>query len=70
MDMIMPEMTGSTCYDAIKRINPGMKILFISGYFQDRNMKTVLENDKTGFIHKPFDRDTITTKVREMLQDF
>ena len=68
MDMIMPEMTGSACFDAIRRINPYMKILFISGYFQDHNMRTIIESEQTGFIHKPFNRDTIIEKVKEMIQ--
>ena len=67
MDMVMPEMTGADCADAIKRINPEIKILFISGYFNDQNMKEVNESDSTGFIHKPFGRDVILSKVKEML---
>jgi PAS domain S-box-containing protein len=67
MDMVMPEMTGAECYDAIRSLNPEMKILFISGYFKAQNMMAVNESEFTGFIHKPFKRDEILGKIREML---
>ncbi|OQY32959.1 MAG: hypothetical protein B6241_09375 [Spirochaetaceae bacterium 4572_59] len=68
MDMVMPEMTGPDSYDAIKSINPDIKVLFISGYFKVQNLKEITESDKTCFIHKPFKEIQMLEKVRKMLQ--
>ena len=67
MDMIMPEMTGIDSYDAIKSIRPDIKVLFMSGYFNLRNLKEIEESETTGFIKKPFKLEEIVRRVREML---
>jgi DNA-binding NtrC family response regulator len=36
LDMIMPKKSGKAAYDEIKKIKPGIKTLFISGYTAKR----------------------------------
>ena len=36
LDMIMPEMNGKDTYDVLKKINPAVKVLLVSGYSQNK----------------------------------
>ena len=54
LDMIMPEMNGTDCFLALRKINPDIKILFSSGFSPDEELKKLKKQGVTGFIHKPY----------------
>ncbi|MBI5750305.1 MAG: PAS domain-containing protein [Nitrospinae bacterium] len=66
-DMIMPKMSGKEAYEEIKKISPGMKILFISGYAPDLLKVKALHEDGMNFISKPVVPDNLLRKVREVI---
>jgi PAS domain S-box-containing protein len=55
LDMIMPVMSGKETYKELKRINPSVKILIISGYSQKSEDLDVLDTGALGFLQKPFE---------------
>ncbi len=61
-DMIMPGMNGRELAARLRRLRPGLRCLFISGYAPE-NSNTPLQP----FLEKPFTRKTLGTKVREVL---
>lgn len=66
-DIVMPEMNGLELFDAIARVRPGSKCLFVSGYTADIIAKRgVLEKD-VSFLSKPFTRIALASKIRETL---
>lgn len=67
VDMIMPRKSGKEVFDEIRRINPGMKILFSSGYAADRIEKIDLIEDNLNFIAKPVLPGALLRKVRDIL---
>ncbi len=69
MDMVMPEMSGINSFDAIRSISPQMKVLFMSGYFQEQYLKDFEDSRTTGFIKKPFRNAAFLEKVQEILRD-
>jgi PAS domain S-box-containing protein len=66
-DVVMPRMDGKEAYDAIHRLSPAIKILFMSGY----SAATVTEKGISGaglaYILKPVSPEALLRKVREVL---
>ncbi len=69
LDLIMPEMGGSETYDMIKSINPEIKVLLSSGYSVDWQATEIMERGCNGFIQKPFDLETLSQNIYEILSD-
>ena len=66
-DVVMPFMNGRELANKILEINPQIKILYMSGYPEDIVAKHGAVEDGLDFISKPFTADTITSKIREIL---
>jgi PAS domain S-box-containing protein len=69
LDMIMPEMNGKDTYEALKRINPRVKVLLVSGYSLNKQIEELMDKGCNGFIQKPFDIVQLSQKIREVLKD-
>ena len=69
LDMIMPEMNGKDIYNALKKINPKVKVLLVSGYSLNKQIEELMEKGCDGFIQKPFDIVQLSQKVREVLEN-
>lgn len=68
LDLIMPDMTGEKTFKELKIIKPDLKVLFCSGYSAYQHLPKVTSKDKTSFIQKPFDLQTLSTKIREVFR--
>ena len=66
-DLIMPQMGGHELAGEIRKINPGIKILFTSGYTDDNVIKERIFDHRESFIRKPYTPMEISRKVREIL---
>lgn len=66
LDAIMPKKSARAVYREIKKMNPGMKVLFTSGYPSDIVHKNNIE-EGFEFIEKPFSPMRLLKKVREAL---
>ncbi len=67
LDIIMPNMNGREVFEAARKIRPGVKTLFISGYAEDLLQKTGMINGNHSFLMKPASRNQLLKKVREVL---
>ncbi len=67
LDMIMPDMTGDDIFVIIREINPDVKILLSSGYSLNSKAHGIMNLGCNGFIQKPFDRETLSSKIREII---
>ena len=65
VDMIMPIMDGSATIQALKTINPEIKIIAASG-FEDAKDKPIMEKVE-GFLAKPFTAEAILRLLAETL---
>jgi PAS domain S-box-containing protein len=66
-DVVMPKKNGKEILEEIRRIKPQIKVIFISGYTADIiHAKGILEQD-VDFISKPFSKNDLLLKVREVL---
>jgi len=66
-DIVMPVMNGREAYERIKKIKPGLKVLFASGYPSDFTHKSEILAEGLDFIDKPVTPDNLIRKVREVL---
>jgi PAS domain S-box-containing protein len=67
LDMIMPKKSGKEVAEAIRKVSPGIKILFVSGYTMDSIKTREIIGSDFNFIHKPFQLKKLAMKVREIL---
>jgi CheY-like chemotaxis protein len=66
-DLIMPRKNGKEMLDEIRKINPGVKAVFISGYAADVMRKKGMFEEGVAYITKPFKKGDLLHKVREVL---
>ncbi|MDX2454558.1 PAS domain S-box protein [Desulfosarcina sp.] len=67
LDMIMPDMGGGQTYDQLKEVDPGANVLLSSGYSIDGQATAILNRGCNGFIQKPFDLQSLSEKVRTIM---
>jgi two-component system, cell cycle sensor histidine kinase and response regulator CckA len=67
LDMIMPEISGGVLYDALKSINPEVKVILSSGYSMNGQASLIMERGCNAFIQKPFSMNDLAKKVRKVL---
>lgn len=68
LDMIMPGLAGKETYFELKKINPEVKVLLISGYSQDGKVIEILQEGFLGFIQKPFRLKELSKIISETLK--
>jgi len=67
-DVIMPNLNGKDVFNALAKIQPGIKVLFISGYAE--NIIGGLLEENIPFLQKPFAKSDFVKKVRWVLDMF
>jgi CheY-like chemotaxis protein len=68
LDVIMPNMGGYEAYDCLKRIDRNVKVLLWSGANVNAEAREMLKRGCDGFIHKPFNIQKLSRKIREILE--
>ena len=66
-DVVMPEMNGRTLAQKLVAADPKLKLLFMSGYTADVIAHNGVLEDGVNFIQKPFSRQDLSVKLREVL---
>ena len=67
-DVVMPEMDGPTLLGEVRKIQPDIKFVFVSGYAEDAFSRNLPPEAKFGFLAKPFSLKQLATTVKEMLE--
>ena len=65
-DVIMPNMDGPTLAQRMRQVSPQLKIIFISGYTEEK-LKDHM-GDNIWFLPKPFTLKQLAAKVKEALE--
>jgi len=60
-------MSGKELVDKIRRFNPLIKILFISGYITDTIIDKSDVDLNVDYIEKPFDKKSLLQKIEDLL---
>lgn len=67
-DVIMPQMSGPELARSLAPRRPGIKVLYISGYTDDKLRHAAVSDPEVVLIQKPFQLVDLTQKLREMLR--
>ncbi|MEM7587041.1 MAG: response regulator [Acidobacteriota bacterium] len=68
LDMTMPEMDGEEVFEALREIDPEVKIIIMSGYSRKKISRRILDMGLGGFLHKPFRPQELIDKLHDMLE--
>jgi signal transduction histidine kinase len=64
-DMVMPAMGGRDLARSVRMIDPGIPIVFVSGYTDDDELRQTGLDSRSFFMEKPFAPEDLLLKVRE-----
>lgn len=67
LDVVMPKMNGKEAYDRLKSIDPGIRVLFMSGYTDDIIHQKGILDQTIEYIAKPILPRDLLKKIREIL---
>jgi two-component system cell cycle sensor histidine kinase/response regulator CckA len=66
-DVVMPEMDGPTLLKELRKRNPELKVIFVSGYAEDAFEKHLPEPGQFHFLPKPFTLTQLVAAVKETM---
>ena len=66
-DVILPRMSGPDLVECLLRLQPDLRVIYMSGYTDDIISHHGVLEPGTAFLQKPFTPDTFVRKVRELL---
>ncbi|MCX7886600.1 MAG: response regulator, partial [Verrucomicrobiae bacterium] len=66
-DVVMPRMSGRELAELLRRGQPNLKVLFISGYSTEAEEISRSLSLSTFYLPKPFSASTLGHKVRSVL---
>jgi two-component system, cell cycle sensor histidine kinase and response regulator CckA len=66
-DVVMPGINGRVLGERLAPLQPGMKVLYMSGYTDSFIAGHGVLEAGTHLLHKPFTQETLARKVREVL---
>jgi PAS domain S-box-containing protein len=67
LDLVMPRLTGEAALRQMRQIAPAVPAILISGYDESERIRENAEAGFGGFLQKPFRRQDLGKKVRELL---
>ena len=66
LDLTMPRMDGEEMFREIRRVRPEARVLLMSGFNEQEAISRFVGKGLAGFIQKPFRRETLEEKLREI----
>ncbi len=67
LDMQMPVMNGAETFQALRAIDPQVKVILSSGYNEIEATGHFVDQGLAAFLQKPYDLDTLVAKVYSVL---
>jgi signal transduction histidine kinase/ActR/RegA family two-component response regulator len=67
-DIVMPEKNGRELADEARRLRPGLKVLFTTGYTRNAIVHNGILDAGVNLIVKPYSIDQLARKLREVLE--
>ena len=68
-DVVMPLMGGGALAEKIKKLHPGIVVLFASGYMDDTVQQSIADLGKNQLINKPYNISDVLSRIRQLLDE-
>jgi CheY-like chemotaxis protein len=65
-DLTMPTLDGEETFRELRRIDPGVRVLLMSGYNEQDAIARFIGKGVAGFIQKPFTLADLTQRLRSL----
>ncbi len=62
-DLVMPEMGGAALYNALRELDPDVKLIVITGYPLEETGRDLVDQGITAWVQKPFDIEKISQTI-------
>lgn len=69
LDIKMPQMDGLKVLKEVKKINPTIKVIIVTGYSTIATAYRAIKCGASDYIPKPFDKDYILNVVEKVLKE-
>ena len=66
MDLTMPHLDGEETFRQLRHLNPGVKVVLMSGFNEQEAINRFTGKGLAGFVQKPFTIETLIKVVREV----
>jgi CheY-like chemotaxis protein len=66
-DVVMPDMGGVELVERLLELRPGLRVVYMSGYAHGDKLGPGSQGVEHSFLQKPFSTESLTLKVREVL---
>nr|CBX30901.1 hypothetical protein N47_E44130 [uncultured Desulfobacterium sp.] len=67
LDVSMPGMGGYLCFKELRKMNPNIKVIIVTGYSDNGKVKEIIKSGAAGFVGKPYRFTKILNKIQEIL---
>lgn len=67
MDVVMPNMNGIEALQAIKKLDPGARIIMCTAVGQEQMVKLAIKSGARGYVVKPFQAPKVLEEVKSVL---
>lgn len=67
LDLVMPNMGGAGCFEKIKEMDPGVRVVLMSGFTRNRRVNDLMSRGCLFFLRKPFDLKELHSAVRDAI---
>jgi CheY-like chemotaxis protein len=65
MDIVMPQMNGVEAFRRMREINPGAKVILMTAYYEDEQIRMALKDGAYSALHKPIDVARLIELIKE-----
>jgi len=67
LDLLMPEMNGTVCFENLKQVNPEVKVIIATGIDEIEKKKELEEKGIKGYLGKPYRLENIAQTLIDIL---
>lgn len=68
LDMVMPRMDGSDCFNAIREMDPEARVILTSGFTRDELVRDLMSKGLVGFLKKPYMRAQLSRALAQAVR--
>ena len=68
MDLTMPHLDGEETFRELRRLDPAVRVLLMSGYNEQDASARFVGKGLAGFIQKPYQLSTLVAVLKEVLE--